>query len=1225
MQLYSTSLVRSGSCAGAVYGNFSGGNKAHEIVVNHGTWLELFRLDSFGVAQALGTSEMFALVRSVVAFRTAGSKRDLLAVGTDSGCLTVLEFSTKEQRFKCVKSETFGKTGIKRSVPGQYLAADPAGRCVMVAAVEKQKLAFNIGRDTAERLIIASPLEAHKQRTVVVDLKGLSVGLDNPLFAAIEFDYTVKGAPRSVVLYEVEEGLNHVVRKASTQVQQTANMIIPIPGGTDGPGGMFICSESMIEYLTPGQDTTQHPPLRCRIPARVDLPPQRGILISSATVSYRKTKEAVSLFAILQSEYGDLYKLDIHFDQEKEAAELTGFTVKYFDTCPVARTLCVTKRGFLFLGSEFGDHRVYKFQQVGGEDDKTSMAIAATAGSETPAPSFAPRANRNISLCEGGRIESLAPATSMQIADVAGEDRNQIIMACGRGSRSSVRILRHGLKVLEDAASDLPGVPSAVWTAKSETDITADKYIVLSFANMTLVLAVEGMAIEQANESGLKTDVPTLSMSTLADGSIAQVYPSGLHRTGGKEGWSTTGTKVDCAASNERQVALALEGGRLVYFEMVDESGTLQRREHNVGEDIKTMALGAVPQGRKRSPFLVIGTFSNAVQILSLDPEGTFKQLSMQALPDQPSSIALIEMKIGEAAVLNLCVGLRNGVLVRSRLDDISGQITDSRSTFLGAQPVQCSSVTIPLDDFSSNEATASPLVQNALLALSSRPWLSFTTQGHAKTVPLSYDALTSAASFVNPEFDGVVAVSGRSLRIFGLENLNQMFNSKVFKLSMTPRHLLVHDKLIVVVEGDHNVPAAEKRQELWAQLKAEHAKQYPEEAAAAAAAEQAQGAEEEEDEDERPKLCVEEVGLPKCGSGNEGRWASQIRVLDPNSGTFSVLELGPNEFGVSACMAPLGETGEEFLVVGTVTELVLHPQSFQSAAIKVFRLVQGNLSLVHTTPVEGGMPRAICPIHRLLAVGIGSTVRILALGQAKMLIKAELKNLPTSVAFLRANGNRLYAGDVHESIHMLKFSPSDLGLSLFADDSIPRLCVTGEVLDYDTIAGSDKFGNVFVLRLPSDIGDADVDIVSGDRVLWDQARGSGAPNKFDQVVQYFTGEVITSMQKTALVPGKAVALVYCTVMGSVGALIPFPSKSDSDFFSLLQMHMRSEPCTTIVGRDHLSYRSYFAPVKGTVDGDLCKLFDSLPADRQAAIAEELDRTPLEVSRKIQDFEGCLL
>lgn len=43
-------------------------------------------------------------------------------------------------------------------------------------------------------------------------------------------------------------------------------------------------------------------------------------------------------------------------------------------------------------------------------------------------------------------------------------------MACGRGPRSSLRVLRHGLEVSEMAVSELPGNPNAVWTVKKRVD-----------------------------------------------------------------------------------------------------------------------------------------------------------------------------------------------------------------------------------------------------------------------------------------------------------------------------------------------------------------------------------------------------------------------------------------------------------------------------------------------------------------------------------------------------------------------------------------------------------------------------------------------------------------------------------------------------------------------------------------------------------------------------------
>ena len=44
-------------------------------------------------------------------------------------------------------------------------------------------------------------------------------------------------------------------------------------------------------------------------------------------------------------------------------------------------------------------------------------------------------------------LESLSPILHAQIADLANEDTPQIYAACGRGPRSTLRVLRHGLEV----------------------------------------------------------------------------------------------------------------------------------------------------------------------------------------------------------------------------------------------------------------------------------------------------------------------------------------------------------------------------------------------------------------------------------------------------------------------------------------------------------------------------------------------------------------------------------------------------------------------------------------------------------------------------------------------------------------------------------------------------------------------------------------------------------
>ncbi len=69
-------------------------------------------------------------------------------------------------------------------------------------ALEKQKLVYILNRDSAARLTISSPLEAHKAHTILFDVVGVDVGFENPIFACLEIDYEDEEGPEKVCLVE---------------------------------------------------------------------------------------------------------------------------------------------------------------------------------------------------------------------------------------------------------------------------------------------------------------------------------------------------------------------------------------------------------------------------------------------------------------------------------------------------------------------------------------------------------------------------------------------------------------------------------------------------------------------------------------------------------------------------------------------------------------------------------------------------------------------------------------------------------------------------------------------------------------------------------------------------------------------------------------------------------------------------------------------------------------
>ena len=59
----------------------------------------------------------------------------------------------------------------------------------------------------------------------------------------------------------------------------------------------------------------------------------------------------------------------------------------------------------------------------------------------------------------------------------------------------------------------------------------------------------------------------------------------------------------------------------------------------------------------------------------------------------------------------------------------------------------------------------------------------------------------------------------------------------------------------------------------------------------------------------------------------------------------------------------------------------------------------------------------------------------------------------------------------------------------------------------------------------------------------WEQGALNGAPYKLVNVAQFHVGETVMKVQKTALMPGGHEVLLYATVLGGIGALLPFTSR----------------------------------------------------------------------------------
>ncbi len=55
-------------------------------------------------------------------------------------------------------------------------------------------------------------------------------------------------AQKHLTYYELDLGLNHVLRKWSEPIDNGGNLLVAVPGGGDGPGGVLVAADNFVIY-----------------------------------------------------------------------------------------------------------------------------------------------------------------------------------------------------------------------------------------------------------------------------------------------------------------------------------------------------------------------------------------------------------------------------------------------------------------------------------------------------------------------------------------------------------------------------------------------------------------------------------------------------------------------------------------------------------------------------------------------------------------------------------------------------------------------------------------------------------------------------------------------------------------------------------------------------------------------------------------------------------------
>ncbi|QIW96186.1 hypothetical protein AMS68_001704 [Peltaster fructicola] len=1118
--------------------------------------------------------------------------------------MAVLEYDHENKRLIQVCLETFGKSGVRRTVPGQYLAADPAGRCFMMASTEKNKLVYMLSRRPDGTVRPSSPHEANSWATINFAMCALDCGTDNPIFAALEVDYTELEADSTGTAYEnrekilsyytVDLGLNHVVRTWSEPVDYTANKLFAVPGGSRGPSGVIVCAKGRLYYVH-----DKFSSLSVQIPRRagpLEDASRDRIIVAGILV---KTPRGGGFFMLLQTDDGDLFKLTVELDEE--VAEPVSLKIKYFDTVPLASYLISLRRGFLYVAAENGPTKLYNVTSLADDDDDEpdniheSTNVSSDYTQQIQPAYFRHRGIKHLSDTDAA-IPALHSLIRTKVDNILGEDSPQIIGLQGRGNESLLKLIKHGNSVHEFGAQPMgERILDNVWSLPESRENPETKLIVVSsrHGQRTEFLAVDGNNFNSLDATPFNKERATVLAANMGHSTKIQVHAKGILSVfpdGRTTDWNPPPhCTIACAAANDLQLIVGLSTGELCYFFMEDTGLLALEDRPEMSSGITALGVADTPHGRDQARFGVVGCDDNSIRVVSILKDNPLEVHSIQAVTAVPVSIVVTDMiDPASGTTVTVChLGLASGLYLRAIIDDVTGELSQTRSRFLGTQPVHIFSAMVQ--------------GQQCVILCTSKTWIGYhhPVSGQYTVAPLDTVGLHAVAPFISENAHvGLCGVVGTELRFIEPAKLGQRFVTEEYKLRYTPRNLARHptEGVVYVIETDGNT-MSKATEASTALAQKESAPPY---------------------HDNAP------LGNPRA----VGHWASCIQVIDlvspEGKGITNTYELDENESALCCAVVPFeSKSSQLYFMVGTGRNMPTpgRPSSApQGGFVRTYRILDGGkeLKFLHKTEFETPI-YALMPFQGKLALAVGKMISIYDLGRQHILRRSLGYSVPNFIVSLDAMGNRIVCGDVSQSVTYVVFNEDFNRFVPFCDDTIARWTTTMSMIDYDTTAGGDKFGNLWIVRCPADVSRESDEPGTNGHISNEESYLGGTPNRLECRAHFYTRDIPMSVQRTSLVPGGAEVLFWSGIQGSMGILSPFVARRDVTFFTQLELLMRQHD-PSISGRDHLAYRSYYVPVRCVIDGDLIERFLELSYDKKQRIAAECERDVPDIEKKIQEM-----
>ncbi|EOX96950.1 hypothetical protein QUC31_015915 [Theobroma cacao] len=609
-------------------GNFTSPQELNLIIAKC-TRIEIHLLTPQGLQPMLDVP-IYGRIATLELFRPHGEAQDFLFIATERYKFCVLQWDAETSE---LITRAMGDVSDRIGRPtdnGQIGIIDPD--CRLIGLHLYDGLFKVIPFDNKGQLKEAFNIRLEELQ--VLDIKFL-YGCSKPTIVVL---YQDNKDARHVKTYEVALKEKDFVEGPWSQnnLDNGADLLIPVPPPLCG---VLIIGEETIVYCSANAFKA--------IPIR-----------PSITKAYGRVDADGSRY-LLGDHAGLLHLLVITHEKEK----VTGLKIELLGETSIASTISYLDNAFVYIGSSYGDSQLIKLNLQ--PDAKGSY----------------------VEVLE--RYVNLGPIVDFCVVDLERQGQGQVVTCSGAYKDGSLRIVRNGIGINEQASVELQGI-KGMWSLRSSTDDPFDTFLVVSFISETRILAMNlEDELEETEIEGFNSQVQTLFCHDAVYNQLVQVTSSSVRLVSSisrelRHEWNAPpGYSVNVATANATQVLLATGGGHLVYLEIGD--GTLTQVKHvQLEYEISCLDINPIGENSNYSQLAAVGMWTDiSVRIFSLPDLNliTKEQLGGEIIP---RSVLLCSFE----GISYLLCALGDGHLLNFQLNMSSGELTDRKKVSLGTQPI---------------------------------------------------------------------------------------------------------------------------------------------------------------------------------------------------------------------------------------------------------------------------------------------------------------------------------------------------------------------------------------------------------------------------------------------------------------------------------------------------------------------------------------------------------